>query len=556
MSWISELLWGAGIAHTILLLAFVVAVGIALGKIKIGGISLGIAMVLFTGIAVSHFGFRADSSTLDFVKEFGLILFVFAIGLQVGPGFFSSLKKGGVLLNLLAVGIVLLGVLATLIIHSASGIPIQTMVGILSGAITNTPGLGAAQEAFATLNNGVTDPTIALGYAVAYPLGVTGIIFSIIALRYIFRINLSKESEKLTAGSEKKDEVSLISIEIRNPAIFGKSIQALMNLVERKFVISRVMRTSGKVEIASSETILHEGDKVFAITTPQNTESIGALLGKPVEMTTEDWNKHSAEFISRRILITQPEINGKALNQINLRQRFGVNVTRVNRSGIDLAARPDLRLMVGDRVTIVGTKQSIAAAEKVLGNEMKRLNEPNLVPIFIGIVIGVIVGSIPFSIPGIPQPVKLGLAGGPLIVAILMSYLGTKTKLVIYTTMSANLMVREIGICLFLACVGLAAGGDFVDTILNKGGLIWAGYGVIITTVPLLIVGFIGHYFFHINFLSLMGVISGSTTDPPALSFSTYVAGNDHPTVSYAAVYPLTTFLRVLTAQLLILLFA
>lgn len=555
MSWISELLWGPGIAHTILLLAIAVAVGIALGKIKIGGISLGITMVLFTGIAVSHFGFRADSATLNFVKEFGLILFVFAIGLQVGPGFFSSLKKGGVLLNLLAVGIVLLGVSATLIIHTFSGIPISTMVGILSGAVTNTPGLGAAQEAYASLTRG-TDPTIALGYAVAYPLGVTGIILCFIVLRFIFRIDISKETEKLADSSGSKDEVSLISIEIRNPAIFEKSIQALMNLIERKFVISRVMRPSGKVEIASSETILHEGDKVFAITTPQYIASIEAFLGKLVGMTTEDWNKTGIELISRRVLITQPEINGKALYQINLRHRFGVNVTRVNRSGIDLAALPDLRLIVGDRVTLVGTKQSIAAAEKVLGNEMKRLNEPNLVPIFLGIVVGVLVGNIPFSFPGIPQPVKLGLAGGPLIVAILLSYLGTKTKIVTYTTMSANLMVREIGICLFLACVGLAAGKDFVDTLVNKGGYIWTGYGVIITMAPLLITGFIGYYFFHINFLSLMGVLAGSTTDPPALSYATYAAGNDQPTVSYATVYPLTTFLRVLTAQLLILLFA
>jgi len=557
MNWITELLWGNGIAHTVLLLAFVIAVGIALSKIKIGGISLGIAMVLFSGIAVSHFGFQGDDSTLNFIKEFGLILFIYAIGLQVGPGFFSSLKKGGILLNLLAVGIVMLGVITTLIIYYISNLPISTMVGILSGAVTNTPGLGAAQETYTSMHGGTGDPTIALGYAVVYPLGVFGIIFSIAIIRYIFRINFKKENEQLEADNiNKKDQASVLSMEIRNPAIFGKSVQSLMNIIDREFVISRVMNTAGKTEIVSSETILNEGDKVVVVTTPQNIEAIAIFIGKRIDMSIDDWSKHESELMSRRILITQPEINGKALYQINLRHRFGVNVTRVNRSGIDLVARPDLKLIVGDRVTVVGTKQSIAGAEKVLGNELKRLNEPNLIPIFIGIFFGVLLGSIPFSIPGMPQPVKLGLAGGPLIVAILMSYFGTKSKLVTYTTMSANLMVREIGICLFLACVGLDAGKDFVETIVNKDGLNWIGYGVIITVVPLIVAGIIGRYFFHLNYFTLMGLLAGSTTDPPALSYATVTATNDNPTVSYASVYPLTMFLRVMSAQLLILIFS
>jgi len=555
MNWITELLWGSGIAHTVLLLAFVIAVGIALGKIKVRGISLGIAMVLFSGIAVSNFGFYGDESTLRFVKEFGLILFVYAIGLQVGPGFFASLKKGGVLLNLLAAGIVLLGVVITLIIHYISDIPISTMAGILSGAVTNTPGLGAAQEAYASLNDGRGDPAIGLGYAVVYPFGVTGIIFSIIILRQVFRINFAKENEKLEAESiSKKEQPSIISMEVRNPAIFGKSIQSVKNLIDREFVISRVMH-AGRTETASSESILNGGDKVIVVAAPQDIESIAAFIGKQIDMSVDDWNKQGSDLLSRRILITQHEINGKALSQINLRHRFGVNVTRINRSGIDLVANPDLKLIVGDLVTVVGTRQSIAGAEKVLGNEMKRLNEPNLIPIFIGISLGVLLGSIPFSFPGIPQPVKLGLAGGPLIIAILMSYFGTKSTLVTYTTLSANLMVREIGICLFLACVGLEAGKDFVETIVDKGGLNWIGVGVIIAVVPLIIAGIIARYFFHINYFTLMGLLAGSTTDPPALSYATFTAGNDNPTVSYASVYPLTMFLRVMSAQLLILLF-
>ncbi|MFO7445080.1 MAG: putative transporter, partial [Ignavibacteriaceae bacterium] len=449
------------------------------------------------------------------------------------------------------------GVITTIIIFYITDIPMATMVGILSGAVTNTPGLGAAQEAYYSIFGRDSDSSsIALGYAVVYPLGVSGIIFSLVALRIIFRINFAKENEQIEKDSGNKEAANTITFEVINPAVFGRSIQSLMNLIDRKFVISRIMRPNGSIEIASSETILNQGDKVLAITTPQNMESVGVFIGKAVDMSVEDWNKHAKDLIARRILITQAEIHGKALYQINLRHRFGVNVTRINRSGLDLVARPDLKLILGDRVTVVGTEKSIAAAEKVLGNEMKRLNEPNLIPIFVGIFLGVLLGSIPFSFPGIPQPVKLGLAGGPLIIAILMSYLGTKTKLVTYTTMSANLMVREIGICLFLACVGLDAGQEFVDTIVNKAGLNWVGLGVIIAVVPLLVVGVIGRYFFNINFYSLMGLLAGSTTDPPALAYASATAGNDNPTVSYATVYPLTMFLRVMSAQLLILIFS
>ncbi|MDR1594043.1 MAG: putative transporter [Prevotellaceae bacterium] len=557
MDWLSNLLWNNSVAHTVLLLAFVIAVGVVFGKIKIFGISLGMTMILFVGIAVSHFGFTVDHSILHFVKEFGLILFVYAIGLQVGPGFMSSFRKGGIQLNLLAVNVVLLGVITTLVIYYISDIPIYTMVGVLSGAVTNTPGLGAAQEAYSSMKGAVADPSIALGYAVAYPLGVVGIIFSIIAMRLIFRINLNKENERLEAeNSVKKDVASTLSIEVKNPALFGRDIQSIINLIDRKLVISRIMYGDGNIETVSSETVLNEGDKVFVITTPQDMEAISVFIGKQVNMTMDDWTKPASELISRRILVTQSEINGKSLSNINLRNRFGVTVTRINRSGIDLIAHPELKLQFGDRVTVVGTKMAISETEKILGNKLVRLNEPNIVPLFTGIFLGVLFGSIPFAFPGMPQPVKLGLAGGPLIVAILMSVFGAKFKLVTYTTMSANLMIREIGICLFLACVGLGAGEKFVDTIVHGSGLQWVGIGVIITIVPLIITGIVARRFFRIDYFTLSGLLAGSVTDPPALSYASGIAGNDVPSVSYATVYPLTMFLRVISAQLLILLFA
>jgi putative transport protein len=557
MDWISNLLWNNSVAHTVLLLAFVIATGVIFGKIKIFGISLGMAVILFVGIAVSHFGFTVDHSTLHFVKEFGLILFVYAIGLQVGPGFISSFKKGGIRLNLLAANIVVLGVITTLTIYFISDIPIHTMVGILSGAVTNTPGLGAAQEAYSSVNGTVADPSIALGYAVAYPLGVVGIIFSIIVIRYIFRINLDRENECLESeNSVQKDIAGTLSIEVRNPALFGRDIQSVINLIDRKLVISRIMYGDGTIETVSSKTTLNEGNRVFVITAPQDMEAIAVFIGKQIDMAMEEWTRPAGELLSRRILVTQPEINGKSLADINLRNRFGVTVTRINRSGIDLVAHPDLTLQFGDKLTVVGAKMAISDTEKILGNKLKRLHEPNIVPLFIGIFLGVLLGSIPFAFPGMPQPVKLGLAGGPLIVAILISVFGAKFKLVTYTTMSANLMIREIGICLFLACVGLGAGENFVDTIIYGGGLRWIGIGVIITVVPLILTGIIARRFLHINYFTLTGLLAGSTTDPPALSYASATAGNDTPSVSYATVYPLTMFLRVISAQLLILIFA
>ncbi len=558
MNWINDLLWGEGIGHSILLLSFVIAAGIQLGKIKVFGVSLGITLVLFVGIILGHFGFTINHNVIHFFKEFGLILFVYSVGMQVGPGFFSSFKKGGVTLNLLACGIVFLGVVTAIILHYTTGIPMPTMVGILSGAVTNTPGLGAAQQAYSDMY-GTADNTIALGYAVAYPLGVIGIILSIMFVRYAFRVNFDKENEQLNnEDSSHANEAKPISLVVKNPAIFGKTVGELSYLLEhRDFVISRIWHDSDKqIEIASANTVLHENDKVFVITTEQDADTIKTFVGEVIDMERKQWIRMESQFINRRILVTKPELNGKRLGQLKLRQLYGINITRINRAGVDLVATPHLTLQVGDRVNVVGTETAVTNVEKVLGNSMKRLNEPNLITIFIGIALGIVLGSIPITFPGIPQPVKLGLAGGPLIVAILISRFGYKYKLVTYTTQSANLMLREIGITLFLACVGISAGDGFVDTIVNNGGFAWIGYGFIITTVPLLIIGCIGRYFCKVNYFTLMGLIAGSTTDPPALAYSNATAGNDAPSVGYATVYPLTMFLRVLTAQLLILFFA
>ena len=558
MSWINDLLWGEGIGHSILLLSFVIAAGIQLGKIKIFGVSLGITLVLFVGIILGHFGFTINHNVIHFFKEFGLILFVYSVGMQVGPGFFSSFKQGGITLNMLACGIVFLGVVTAVILHYVTGIPMPTMVGILSGAVTNTPGLGAAQQAFSDMH-GVSDNTIALGYAVAYPLGVIGIILSIILIKYIFRVSFEKENEQLNSeDSSHTNEAKPVSLVVKNPAIFDKTVAELSNLLEhRDFVISRVWRDSNKqIEIASANTVLQENDKVFVITTETDAETIKTFIGEEIDMERKQWIRMESQFINRRILITKPELNGKQLGQLKLRKLYGINITRINRAGVDLVAKPGLTLQVGDRVNVVGTETAVSNVEKVLGNSMKRLNEPNLITIFVGIALGIVLGSIPITFPGIPQPVKLGLAGGPLVVAILISRFGYRYKLITYTTQSVNLMLREIGITLFLACVGISAGDGFVDTIVNNGGFAWIGYGFIITFVPLMIIGCIGRYFCKVNYFTLMGLIAGSTTDPPALAYSNATAGNDAPSVGYATVYPLTMFLRVLTAQLLILFFA
>jgi putative transport protein len=558
MEWFHELLWGEGIAHSILLLSVVIFLGILLGKIKAGGISLGITFVLFVGILLAHFGFSMNHHILHFFKEFGLILFVYSIGMQVGPGFFSSFRKGGMTLNMLATGVVFLGVLVTLSIHYLTGIPVSTMTGILSGAVTNTPGLGAAQQAWFD-RHGTPDSSIALGYAVAYPLGVAGIILSILFVRLVFRIRFDRETERLNCEDDSRASAARpVSLTVKNPAIFGRAVSEISALMKhREFVISRIWHNdSKKIELVTADTVLHENDKIFVITNEQDAETVKVFVGEEIPMERKQWIRSESQFISRRILVTKSGLNGKRLGELNLRKIYGINITRINRSGVDFVASPNVTLQVGDRVTVVGTESAIANVENELGNSMKRLNEPNLVPIFLGIALGILLGSIPVTFPGIPQPVKLGLAGGPLIVAILISRFGYRYRLVTYTTMSANLMLREIGITIFLACVGIDAGGGFVETILHQGGLAWIGYGFIITTVPLLIIGVIARHFYRLNYFTLTGLLAGSTTDPPALAYANATAGNDAPAVGYATVYPLTMFLRVLTAQLLILFFS
>ena len=551
MDWLYSLFFGSSVAHAVLTFALVITVGILLGKIKIKGVSLGITWILFVGIIFSHFGMTVDNDVRHFVQEFGLILFVFSIGLQVGPGFFASFKHGGMTLVGCATAIVLLGVLTAYVIHIATGTPIPTMVGILSGAVTNTPGLGAAQQAYADAS-GVNDPSIALGYAVAYPLGVVGIILSMIFIRYALRVDFKKEDEGLAELANEQKLAEKVSVEFTNQIIEGRSVEYVRDLVNRQFVISRVMHADGSITMADADTKIHLGDRLWVICQAEDVEAVVAFLGHRVELTDEDWgnNTPNAELISRRILITKSSINGKKFSDLRLRTKYGITITRVNRAGMDLIPYQGLELQVGDRVMVVGPAKSVAKVADVLGNSLKKLDHPNLITIFVGIALGVLLGSIPLM--NVPQPVKLGLAGGPLIVAILIGRFGTHFHLVTYTTASANLMLREVGIALFLAAVGIGAGDGFVEAVVN-GGYRWIGYGFIITVVPILIVAIIARLWLKMNYYTLMGLIAGSTTDPPALAYANATAGNDMPAVGYSTVYPMVMFLRVLTAQIFIL---
>lgn len=551
MDWLQSLLWDpSSVAHIVFLYAFVVAAGVYLGKIKIFGVSLGVTFVLFAGILMGHFGFTADTHILHFIREFGLILFVFCIGLQVGPSFFSSFKKGGMTLNLLAVGIVVLNIAVALGLYFLwnGRIELPMMVGILYGAVTNTPGLGAANEALNQLSyNG---PQIALGYACAYPLGVVGIIGSIIAIRYIFRINMTKEEESLKVQSgDAHHKPHMMSLEVRNESISGKTLIEIKEFLGRNFVCSRI-RHDGHVSIPNHETIFNVGDQLFIVCSEEDAPAITVFIGKKVEL---DWEKQDLPMVSRRILVTKPEINGKTLGSMHFRSMYGVNVTRVNRSGMDLFADPNLILQVGDRVMVVGQQDAVERVAGVLGNQLKRLDTPNIVTIFVGIFLGILLGSLPIAFPGMPTPLKLGLAGGPLVVAILIGRFGHKLHLVTYTTMSANLMLREIGIVLFLASVGIDAGANFVQTVVEGDGLLYVGCGFLITVIPLLIIGAIARLYCKVNYFTLMGLIAGSNTDPPALAYSNQVTSSDAPAVGYSTVYPLSMFLRILTGQMILL---
>ncbi|MEA4839927.1 MAG: putative transporter [Bacteroidales bacterium] len=553
MDWLLDLISNNSVAHTIFLIGIVIALGVWLGKIKIGGISLGVTWVLFIGIVASHFGMVVDPKILNFIKEFGLILFVYSIGLQVGPGFFSSIKKDGIRLNCLATAIVFLGVGVAVTFYYTTDLPISTIVGILSGAVTNTPGLGAAQEAYTQVNGNLIDPTIALGYAAAYPLGVIGIIGAIVLIRYLFRIKMADEIKLIEDKNTQSNAFTLLSIRITNPAISGKSVQKIQDYLDSHFVISRVQRSDGKIELCNADTILILEDIIFVATETAERDRVLALLGKEVE---KDWYKENGDLVSRRILVTKDGVNGKTLGSLQLRKTYGINITRINRAGFDFLATPSVAIQIGDRVMVVGREESIKNVEKVLGNSLKRLDHPNLGPIFIGIALGVLLGCVPFTFPGIPQGIKLGLAGGILIVSILIGRFGPSLHLPTYTTMSANLMLREVGITLFLGSVGLSSGEQFVETVFTTNGLMWVGIGFAITVIPLLIVGCISRGIFKMDYFEIMGLIAGSTTDPPALAYANSTSNNDRSAIAYSTVYPLTMFLRVLTAQFLILIFA
>lgn len=551
MDWLESLLWDStSVAHIVCLYAFVISVGVLLGKIKIFGVSLGVTFVLFTGILMGHFGFTGETHILHFIREFGLILFVFCIGLQVGPSFFSSFKKGGMTLNMLAVGIVALNIIVTLAIYFiANGqVELPMMIGVLYGAVTNTPGLGAAQEALNQLH--YTGDPIALGYACAYPLGVVGIIGSIIAIRYIFRINLTKEDKELQSQeSDMKHHPHMLHLEVRNESIDGKKLIQVKDFLGRPFVCSRI-RHEGHVSIPNQDTEFHIGDQLFIVCSEEDAAAVTAFIGREIKV---DWEKQDMPMVSRRILVTKSEINGKKLGSMHFRSMYGVNVTRVNRSGMDLFADPNLVLQVGDRVMVVGQQDAVERVAGVLGNQLKRLDTPNIITIFVGIFLGILLGSLPIAFPGMPTPVKLGLAGGPLVVAILIGRFGHKLRLVTYTTMSANLMLREIGIVLFLASVGIEAGEHFVQTVVEGNGLYYVGYGFLITVIPLLVIGIIARLYYKVNYFTLMGLIAGSTTDPPALAYANQISGNDAPSVGYSTVYPLTMFLRILAGQMILL---
>lgn len=555
MEWISDLLFKETVAHTILLYSVVIALGVFLGRLKIFGVSLGITFVLFVGIVLGHFGFSANHDVIAFIRDFGLILFVFSIGLQVGPGFFSSFRRGGLSLNLMALTIVILGAVTTLSLHYITGMSLPMLAGIMSGAVTNTPGLGAAQQAVIQTYGDVSGsgiPDIGLGYAVAYPFGVVGIILTMFLIRKLFRINLAEESLFYNQKQHPSESFpEKISILVNNPQIFNKAISEISKILKQEVVISRVLH-NGELQLASADTVICENDIILVVTQKGLIPEIVRLVGTMSDM---DLTAKSGKLVTRRLLVTNREVFGKTLGSLRLRTRYNITITRLYRSGIELVASQQIRLQMGDRLTVVGDEKSLDKVIEHLGNSVKRLNEPNLIPIFIGILLGVLLGSIPVFIPGIVNPVKLGLAGGPLIIAILLSKFGYRFSLISYTTPSANLMLREIGIVLFLASVGILSGEKFIATLLSGDGFIWMGYGAVITLVPLVIVGVFARVVTKRNFLEICGLLSGSMTDPPALAYANSIAHSEAPAVAYATVYPLVMFLRIFVAQLLILLF-
>ncbi|MCC8120092.1 MAG: putative transporter [Bacteroidales bacterium] len=556
MDWITELLFpgNTSIGSTLVLYSFVIASGIFLGKLKVFGVSLGVTFVLFMGILMGHFGYEVNENTLKFVREFGLILFIFSIGLQVGPGFFSSFKEGGMRLNAMAVGLVALNVIIVLLVYYLGNInDISALVGVMSGAVTNTPGLAAAQQTVSNMvSNGAEQANLmASGYAAAYPLGVVGIIASMFIIKGIFRIKVEDEIKELEAEQEDSQlKPFMISLEVTNKLIDNRTLLQLHDIIPCNFVVSRMLTKDGDFIIPKSSTVINIGDKMLIVASQHDTDKFLAVLGSEIEV---DWEKVSppTQAFSRRILVTKSEYNGVTLGSLRLHRGYRVNVTRVNRSGVDLLASPNLRLQIGDRLTVVGDLEDIDRLASKLGDSMKRLHQPNLITLFVGIIFGIILGSVNLGFG-----MKLGLAGGPLVVAILLSRFGYRFKLITYTSSSASMMLRELGICLFLASVGIAAGKGFAASVFNYTGMWWVIWGFVITVVPLVIIGCIARGKYKINYLTIMGLMSGSYTDPPALAYANNSTSNDAPAVAYSTVYPLTMFLRVVAAQTLILLLA
>ena len=545
----------SGTAYSILLFAIVITAGLCLAKLNFKGITIGSTWILFVGIVMGHFGFLPNARVLAFMKDFGLILFVYSIGLQVGPGFFSSFKNGGVKLNLLAVGLVLMAAITAFVIHLVSGESLQTMVGVMSGAVTNTPGLGAAQQTLIDVKgSGSETSVLASAYAVAYPIGVLGVLALMILLKTVFKVDLEREAEQIEAQSSTADGARRMHCAVSNPAIVGKRIADVLDEeLKNEMVISRIMR-GGEEFVPNQDTVLKEGDKVLIVTTQKCVDRIRIVFGAEVPMHLDDWikgRKGAPQLI--RLGITKTDLTGKKLGDILFKLQYSVSVTRVVRSGVELVASPELRVQVGDYLQVVGDKEGIDAIAKLVGNKASALDKPNLLPIFLGIAIGVVFGCIPISLPGIPQPIKLGLAGGPLIIAILISCFGPRAHITTYTTQSANMMIREIGISFFLAAVGLGAGKTFVSSLM-AGGWWWILYGAIITIVPVLVISLLARYAFKLNFYQICGLIAGGTTNPPVLAFAQNAYGSKYVSVNYATVYPLSMFMRVLVAQVMILL--
>lgn len=559
MDWLINLFTTTdSVAHIVLLYAIVIAVGVYLGKIKIGGISIGVTFVLFAGIAAGHIGFTAPTNILSFLQEFGLILFVFMIGLQVGPGFLESFRKGGITLNLLSTVMVVLNVIVMfacyyIFFDTSDPKNLPMMVGTLYGAVTNTPGLGAANETLYSIFDKGEVPQIASGYACAYPLGVLGIIGATIAIKYIFGIKLEKEEEELAKEEEDNDDVKphFMDLEVTNLYLEGKTLAQVHNFLNRDFVCSRILH-DGHVSIPNGSTIFHIGDKLFVVCAENDAEAIIAFIGPTINV---DWKKQDEPMVSKRILVTRSSISGKTLGQMHFSSAYGVNVTRVTRQGMDLFAIPSLSLQVGDRIMVVGPEDAVNRVAAVMGNSIKRLDAPNIATIFVGVFIGILFGSIPVAIPGIPVPIKLGIAGGPLIIAILIGRYGYKVHLVTYTTTSANMMLREIGLMLFLASVGIKAGDGFLETVIQGDGVKYVYTGFLITIIPILIIGIIARKKYKFNYFTIMGMIAGTYTDPPALAYANSICSKEAPSIGYSTVYPLSMFLRIFTAQIIVLFF-